>query len=191
MNRSCSAADGRTAQILTENFTWRGDAFYEGIDDNVSTGSVTSKRQKAPSNVCASAQNYAMKKDIDATRTQMLLPSISQTGIDLAEQEIRQLRRCSQPTTAKSNASYITRNKRIQEECRISGVAAARAWALKVSTPLQKRRWLFRDAAVIISPEAMQQSIREIQEYTNNYVTSSTTLMLVMVVKKSSPRSSR
>lgn len=70
-------ADGRTVNVNGKLHGSGASAFYEGTDDNGNMVRVPASAIAAPPTSAASAQNYAMKKDIDAPQTQMLLLSIS------------------------------------------------------------------------------------------------------------------
>ncbi len=71
--------------------------------------------------------------------------------------------------TEQSNASYITRTTYSGERMQgMSGRGSSKEiWALAVSTPLQKRD-VFSGMRKLTSRRAVRQSIREMQEYTNN-----------------------
>ncbi len=72
--------------------------------------------------------------------------------------------------TGKEQRQLYNSAQRIQGRMQNQGGSSKRC-ALAVSTPLQKRRCIFRMPQVdYSSPEAMQQSLFvRIQEYTNNY----------------------
>ncbi|EJX8538292.1 DNA transfer protein, partial [Salmonella enterica] len=65
-NRVVQLADGRTVNIDGKLHGAGANAFYEGIDDNGNMVRVPASAIAAPPTSAASAQNYAMKKDIDA-----------------------------------------------------------------------------------------------------------------------------
>ncbi|MBZ4842394.1 DNA transfer protein, partial [Salmonella enterica subsp. enterica serovar Typhimurium] len=65
-NRVVQLADGRTVSVGGKLHGAGANAFYEGIDDNGNMVRVPASAIAAPPTSAASAQNYAMKKDIDA-----------------------------------------------------------------------------------------------------------------------------
>ncbi len=89
-NRVVQLADGRTVNIDGKLHGAGANAFYEGIDDNGNMVRVPASAIAAPPTSAASAQNYAMKKDIDAIANADASALDFMTGMT-GGQEIRQL----------------------------------------------------------------------------------------------------
>lgn len=170
-NRVVQLADGRTVNIDGKLHGAGANAFYEGIDDNGNMVRVPASAIAAPPTSAASAQNYAMKKDIDAIANADASALDFMTGMTggAGNQAIGADVRSR--LTGKEQRQLYNSAQRIQGRMQNQGVAAARDMGASGINTIAEAKMYFQGMPQVdySSPEAMQQSIREIQEYTNNY----------------------
>ncbi|EOG9771849.1 phage DNA ejection protein [Salmonella enterica subsp. enterica serovar Infantis] len=173
-NRVVQLADGRTVNIDGKLHGAGANAFYEGIDDNGNMVRVPASAIAAPPTSAASAQNYAMKKDIDA------IANADASALDFMTGMTGMTGGAGNPAigadvrsrlTGKEQRQLYNSAQRIQGRMQNQGVAAARDMGASGINTIAEAKMYFQGMPQVdySSPEAMQQSIREIQEYTNNY----------------------
>ncbi|EGP1175958.1 DNA transfer protein [Salmonella enterica] len=167
-NRVVQLADGRTVSVGGKLHGAGANAFYEGIDDNGNMVRVPASAIAAPPTSAASAQNYAMKKDIDAIANadaSALDFMTGGAGNPAIGADVRSR------LTGKEQRQLYNSAQRIQGRMQNQGVAAARDMGASGINTIAEAKMYFQGMPQVdySSPEAMQQSIREIQEYTNNY----------------------
>ncbi|EAU0138358.1 DNA transfer protein [Salmonella enterica] len=173
-NRVVQLADGRTVNIDGKLHGAGANAFYEGIDDNGNMVRVPASAIAAPPTSAASAQNYAMKKDIDAIAnadTSALDFMTGMTGMTGGAGNPAIGADVRSRLTGKEQRQLYNSAQRIQGRMQNQGVAAARDMGASGINTIAEAKMYFQGMPQVdySSPEAMQQSIREIQEYTNNY----------------------
>lgn len=178
-NRVVQLADGRTVSVGGKLHGAGANAFYEGIDDNGNMVRVPASAIAAPPTSAASAQNYAMKKDIDAIANADASALDFMTGMTGGAGNPAIGADVRSRLTGKEQRQLYNSAQRIQGRMQNQGVAAARDMGASGINTIAEAKMYFQGMPQVdySSPEAMQQSIREIQEYTNNY----NQLMLVMV----------
>ncbi|EAA3203195.1 DNA transfer protein [Salmonella enterica subsp. enterica serovar Hadar] len=170
-NRVVQLADGRTVNIDGKLHGAGANAFYEGIDDNGNMVRVPASAIAAPPTSAASAQNYAMKKDIDAIANADASALDFMTGMTGGAGDPAIGADVRSRLTGKEQRQLYNSAQRIQGRMQNQGVAAARDMGASGINTIAEAKMYFQGMPQVdySSPEAMQQSIREIQEYTNNY----------------------
>ncbi len=170
-NRVVQLADGRTVSVGGKLHGAGANAFYEGIDDNGNMVRVPASAIAAPPTSAASAQNYAMKKDIDAIANADASALDFMTGMTGGAGNPEIGADVRSRLTGKEQRQLYNSAQRIQGRMQNQGVAAARDMGASGINTIAEAKMYFQGMPQVdySSPEAMQQSIREIQEYTNNY----------------------
>ncbi|EBD2587620.1 DNA transfer protein, partial [Salmonella enterica] len=170
-NRVVQLADGRTVSVGGKLHGAGANAFYEGIDDNGNMVRVPASAIAAPPTSVASAQNYAMKKDIDAIANADASALDFMTGMTGGAGNPAIGADVRSRLTGKEQRQLYNSAQRIQGRMQNQGVAAARDMGASGINTIAEAKMYFQGMPQVdySSPEAMQQSIREIQEYTNNY----------------------
>lgn len=170
-NRVVQLADGRTVSVGGKLHGAGANAFYEGIDDNGNMVRVPASAIAAPPTSAASAQNYAMKKDIDAIANADASALDFMTGMTGGAGNPAIGADVRSRLTGKEQRQLYNSAQRIQGRMQNQGVAAARDMGVSGINTIAEAKMYFQGMPQVdySSPEAMQQSIREIQEYTNNY----------------------
>ncbi|EDT5076997.1 DNA transfer protein [Salmonella enterica subsp. enterica serovar Nottingham] len=170
-NRVVQLADGRTVNIDGKLHGAGANAFYEGIDDNGNMVRVPASAIAAPPTAAASAQNYAMKKDLDAIAGAKPGDLEFITGVTggngtaaLGADVITRL-------SGKEQRQLYNATQRIQGRMQNQGIAAARDMGASGINTVAEAKMYFQGMPQFdfSSPEAAQRSAREIQEYTDNY----------------------
>ncbi|EAS1948186.1 DNA transfer protein [Salmonella enterica] len=164
-------ADGRTVNVNGKLHGSGASAFYEGIDDNGNMVRVPASAIAAPPTSAVSAQNYAMKKDLDAIVGAKSGDLDFITGITggngtaaLGADVISRL-------SGKEQRQLYNATQRIQGRMQNQGIAAARDMGASGINTVAEAKMYFQGMPQFdfSSPEAAQRSAREIQEYTDNY----------------------
>ncbi|ENI5969737.1 DNA transfer protein [Salmonella enterica subsp. enterica serovar Muenchen] len=170
-NRVVQLADGRTVNIDGKLHGAGASAFYEGIDDNGNMVRVPASAIATPPTSAASAQNYAMKKDIDAIANADASALDFMTGMTGGAGNPAIGADVRSRLTGKEQRQLYNSAQRIQGRMQNQGVAAARDMGASGINTIAEAKMYFQGMPQVdySSPDAMQQSIREIQEYTNNY----------------------
>ncbi|EDJ8984931.1 DNA transfer protein [Salmonella enterica subsp. diarizonae] len=164
-------ADGRTVNVNGKLHGSGASAFYEGTDDNGNMVRVPASAIAAPPTSAASAQNYAMKKDIDAIANADASALDFMTGMTGGAGDPATGADILSRFAGKEQRQLYNSAQRIQGRMQNQGVAAARDMGASGINTIAEAKMYFQGMPQVdySSPEAMQQSIREIQEYTNNY----------------------
>ncbi|HBB6398217.1 TPA: phage DNA ejection protein [Escherichia coli] len=164
-------ADGRTVTVGRKLHGAGANAFYEGIDNEGNMVRVPASSIAAPATSSASAQNYAMKKDIDAIANADASALDFMTGMTGGAGNPAIGADVRSRLTGKEQRQLYNSAQRIQGRMQNQGVAAARDMGASGINTVAEAKMYFQGMPQVdySSPEAMQQSIREIQEYTNNY----------------------
>ncbi|WP_420283225.1 phage DNA ejection protein [Serratia liquefaciens] len=165
-------ADGRTVNVTGKLHGSGASAFYEGVDDAGNMVRVPASAIAAPATSAANAQNYAMKKDIDAisdadaSQLDFMTGITGGSGSPSIDAEFR-----SRLPGSKEQRQLYNATKRIQGRMQNQGVAAARDMGASGINTVAEAKMYFQSMPQVdySSPGSMQQSVRDIQEYTNNY----------------------
>ncbi|EKK2890674.1 DNA transfer protein [Escherichia coli] len=169
--RTVQLADGRTVTVGGKLHGAGANAFYEGVDNEGNMVRVPASSIAAPATSSASAQNYAMKKDIDAIANADASALDFMTGMTGGAGNPAIGADVRSRLTGKEQRQLYNSAQRIQGRMQNQGVAAARDMGASGINTVAEAKMYFQGMPQVdySSPEAMQQSIREIQEYTNNY----------------------
>ncbi|EFN4841290.1 DNA transfer protein [Escherichia coli] len=169
--RTVQLSDGRTVTVGGKLHGAGANAFYEGIDNEGNMVRVPASSIAAPATSSASAQNYAMKKDIDAIANADASALDFMTGMTGGAGNPAIGADARSRLTGKEQRQLYNSAQRIQGRMQNQGVAAARDMGASGINTVAEAKMYFQGMPQVdySSPEAMQQSIREIQEYTNNY----------------------
>lgn len=163
-------ADGRTVSVSGKLHGAGANAFYEGTDDSGNMVRVPASAISAPPTSAAVAQNYAMKKDIDtianadSNQLDFMTGITGGTGSPAIGADVR-----SRLPGNKEQRQLYNATRRIQGRMQNQGVAAAKDMGASGINTIPEARMYFQSMPQLdySSPEAMQQSLRDIQEYTD------------------------
>nr|WP_234276174.1 phage DNA ejection protein [Klebsiella aerogenes] len=169
--RKVQLSDGRTVSIVGQLHGAGANAFYEGIDNDGNTVRVPANSIAAPATSASNANNYAMKKDIDAISNAdpgtlgFMTGYTGDTGSPAWGADVRSR------VGGKEQRQLYNAAQRIQGRMQNQGVAAARDMGASGINTVAEAKMYFQSMPQVdySSPEALQQSMRDIQEYTDNY----------------------
>lgn len=170
-SRVVQLADGRTVSIGGKLHGAGANAFYEGVDDAGNMLRVPANAIAAPPTSAATAQNYAMKKDLDAIsgassdQLGFMTGITGGNGTPSWDAEVRSR------WSGGDQRQLYNATKRIQGKMQNQGIAAARDMGASGINTVAEAKMYFQGMPQVdySSPEAMQQSVRDIQQYTDNY----------------------
>lgn len=169
--RTVQLADGRTVTVGGKLHGAGANAFYEGIDNEGNMVRVPAGSIAAPATSAATAQNYAMKKDLDAIsgaspdQLGFMTGITGGNGSPSLDAEVRSR------WSGGDQRQLYNATKRIQGKMQNQGIAAARDMGASGINTVAEAKMYFQGMPQIdySSPEAMQQSVRDIKQYTDNY----------------------
>lgn len=164
-------ADGRTVNVAGKLHGSGANAFYEGIDDAGNMVRVPASAIAAPPTSAASAQNYAMKKDLDAISGASSGDLDFMTGVTGGNGTPALGADVRSRLSGKEQRQLYNATQRIQGRMQNQGIAAARDMGASGINTVAEAKMYFQGMPQFdfSSPEAAQQSARDIQEYTDNY----------------------
>ncbi|MDM3265681.1 DNA transfer protein [Citrobacter sp. Cf039] len=170
-DRVVQLADGRTVNVGGKLHGAGANAFYEGIDNAGNMVRVPASSIAAPATSAASAQNYAMKKDLDAILNASSDKLGFMTGITGGNGTPSWDAEVKSRWNGGDQRQLFNATKRIQGKMQNQGIAAARDMGASGINTVAEAKMYFQGMPQVdySSPEAMQQSIRDIQQYTDNY----------------------
>lgn len=170
-SRVVQLADGRTVNVGGKLHGAGANAFYEGIDDNGNMVRVPASAIAAPPTSAARAQNYAMSKDLNAILEAPADNLNFMTGLTGGNGTPSWDAEARSRWNGGDQRQLFNATKRIQGKMQNQGVAAARDMGASGINTIPEAKMYFQGMPQVdySSPEAMQQSIRDIQEYTDNY----------------------
>lgn len=169
--RVVQLSDGRTVNVGGKLHGAGANAFYEGIDDNGNMVRVPASAIAAPPTSAASAQNYAMAKDLNSIlnaptdRLDFMTGVTGGNGSPSWDAEVRSR------LGGGEQRQLFNATKRIQGKMQNQGIAAARDMGASGINTVAEAKMYFQGMPQVdySSPEAMQQSLRDIQQYTDQY----------------------
>ncbi|MGJ5664065.1 phage DNA ejection protein [Morganella morganii] len=169
--RTVQLSDGRTVGIVGKVHGAGANAYYEGIDNNGNTVRVPANSIAAPASSSASATNYAMKKDIDAILNADPEQLDFMTGVSGGVGAPAVGADYRSRWSGKEQRQFYTAAQRVQGRMQNQGIAAARDMGASGINTVAEAKMYFQGMPQMdySSPDAMKQSLMEIQEYTNNY----------------------
>lgn len=170
-DRTVQLADGRTVSIVGKLHGSGQNAFYEGIDNAGNTVRVPANSIAAPATSAASAQNYAMKKDLDAISGASADDLGFMTGVTGSSGSPALGADIRSRASGGDQRKLYNAAQRVQGKMQNQGVAAARDMGASGINTVAEAKMYFQGMPQVdySSPEAMQQSMRDIQQYTDNY----------------------
>ncbi|MCX8965120.1 DNA transfer protein [Erwinia psidii] len=170
-DRTVQLADGRTVNVSGNVHGSGANAFYEGIDNDGNMVRVPANSIAAPATSAAIAQNYAMKKDIDAIADADAGDLNFMTGITGGTGSPALFTEQRSRITSVKQRNLYNASRRIQGRMQNQGVAAARDMGASGINTVAEAKMYFQGMPQVdySSPEAMQESLRSISEYTDNY----------------------
>ncbi|EMS7282102.1 phage DNA ejection protein [Escherichia coli] len=169
--RTVQLADGRTVTVGGKLHGAGANAFYEGIDNEGNMVRVPAGSIAAPATSAASAQNYAMKKDLDAISGASIDDLGFMTGITGSSGSPALGADISSRASGGDQRKLYNAAQRIQGKMQNQGIAAARDMGASGINTVAEAKMYFQGMPQVdfSSPEALQQSMRDIQQYTDNY----------------------
>lgn len=169
--RTVQLADGRTVSIVGKLHGAGQNAFYEGVDNAGNTVRVPANSIAAPATSAASAQNYAMKKDLDAISGASADDLGFMTGVTGSSGSPALGADIRSRASGGDQRRLYNAAQRVQGKMQNQGIAAARDMGASGINTVAEAKMYFQGMPQVdySSPEAMQQSMRDIQQYTDNY----------------------
>lgn len=169
--RTVQLADGRTVTVGGKLHGAGANAFYEGIDNEGNMVRVPAGSIAAPATSAASAQNYAMKKDLDAISGASIDDLGFMTGITGSSGSPALGADIRSRASGGDQRKLYNAAQRIQGKMQNQGIAAARDMGASGINTVEEAKMYFQGMPQVdfSSPEALQQSMRDIQQYTDNY----------------------
>ncbi|EIP7893771.1 TPA: phage DNA ejection protein [Escherichia coli] len=169
--RTVQLADGRTVTVGGKLHGAGANAFYEGIDNEGNMVRVPAGSIAAPATSAASAQNYAMKKDLDAVSGASIDDLGFMTGITGSSGSPALGADIRSRASGGDQRKLYNAAQRIQGKMQNQGIAAARDMGASGINTVAEAKMYFQGMPQVdfSSPEALQQSMRDIQQYTDNY----------------------
>lgn len=169
--RVVQLSDGRTVNVGGKLHGAGANAFYEGVDDNGNMVRVPASAIAAPPTSAASAQNYAMSKDLNAIldapadKLNFMTGVTGGNGSPSWDAEVRSR------LGGGDQRQLFNATKRIQGKMQNQGIAAARDMGASGINTVAEAKMYFQGMPQVdySSPDAMQQSMRDIQQYTDQY----------------------
>ena len=169
--RTVQLSDGRTVSIIGKLHGAGANAFYEGIANDGNTVRVPANSIAAPATSAASAQNYAMKKDLDAISSASADDLGFMTGVTGSSGSPALGADIRSRASGGDQRKLYNAAQRVQGKMQNQGIAAARDMGASGINTVAEAKMYFQGMPQVdySSPEAMQQSMRDIQQYTDNY----------------------
>ncbi|AXX02807.1 phage DNA ejection protein [Cronobacter sakazakii] len=170
-SRLVQLSDGRTVKVSGKVHGAGANAFYEGVDDNGNMVRVPTSAISAPPSSATSAQNYAMKKDLDAIEAATADQLEFMTGVTGGNGAPAFGADVRSRIGGKEQRQLYNATQRIQGRMQNQGIAAARDMGASGINTVAEAKMYFQGMPQLdfSSPEAAQQSVRAIREYTDNY----------------------
>lgn len=169
--RSVQLSDGRTVQISGKLHGAGANAFYEGVDNSGNTVRVPANAIAAPASSSANATNYAMKKDMNSILDAKSDDLDFMTGFTGGAGDPALGADLRSRWNGGEQRQLFMAAQRIQGRMQNQGIAAARDMGASGINTVAEAKMYFQGMPQVdySSPEAIKQSIREIQQYTDNY----------------------
>lgn len=169
--RTVQLSDGRTVTVGGKLHGAGANAFYEGIDNDGNMVRVPASSIAAPATSAANAQNYEMKKDLDAISGASIDDLGFMTGITGSSGSFALGADIRSRASGGDQRRLYNAAQRIMGKMQNQGIAAARDMgASGINTEAEANRYFQgMPKPDFSSPEALQQSMRDIQQYTDNY----------------------
>ncbi|HEB1262763.1 TPA: phage DNA ejection protein [Escherichia albertii] len=169
--RTVQLADGRTVTVGGKLHGAGANAFYEGIDNEGNIVRVPAGSIAAPATSAANAQNYEMKKDLEAISGASIDDIGFMTGITGSSGSFALGADIRSRASGAEERRLYNAAQRILGKMQNQGIAAARDMGASGINTVAEAKMYFQGMPKpdFSSPEALQQSMRDIQQYTDNY----------------------
>nr|WP_277629078.1 phage DNA ejection protein [Klebsiella pneumoniae] len=170
-NRIVQLSDGRTVNVGGKLHGAGANAFYEGVDDNGNMVRVPASAIAAPPTSAASAQNYAMAKDLDAIENASPDKLDFMTGVTGGNGSPAIGADVRSRLKGGDQRKLYNATQRIQGRMQNQGIAAARDMGASGINTVAEAKMYFQGMPQLdfSSPEAAQESVRNIRQYTDQY----------------------
>lgn len=174
-DRAVQLADGRTVTVGGKLHGAGANAFYEGKDNDGNMVRVPASAIAAPATSAASSQNYAMAKDINSileVPKEMLGEKLGfMTGMTGGNGSPSWDAEARSRWNGGDQRQLFNATKRIQGKMQNQGIAAARDMGASGINTVAEAKMYFQGMPQVdySSPEAMQSSLRDIKQYTDQY----------------------
>lgn len=169
--RVVQLSDGRTVNVGGKLHGAGANAFYEGIDDSGNIIRVPASAIAAPATSAASAQNYAMAKDLEAIENASSENLDFMTGVTGGNGAPALGADVRSRLTGGDQRKLYNATQRIQGRMQNQGIAAARDMGASGINTVAEAKMYFQGMPQLdfSSPEAAQDSVRNIRQYTDQY----------------------
>lgn len=169
--RVVQLSDGRTVNVGGKLHGAGANAFYEGVDDNGNMVRVPASTIAAPPTSAASAQNYAMSKDLTAIENASPDTLGFMTGVTGGNGSPAFGADVRSRISGKDERQVYNAAQRIQGKMQNQGIAAARDMGASGINTVAEAKMYFQGMPQIdfSSPDAVQESVRNIRQYTDQY----------------------
>lgn len=170
-NRQVQLSDGRTVTVGGKLHGAGANAFYEGRDDNGNVVRVPASSIAAPATSAAAAGNYAMAKDLDALESASPDSLGFMTGVTGGNGTPAFGADLRSRVGGKEERQVYNAAQRIQGKMQNQGIAAARDMGASGINTVAEAKMYFQGMPQVdfSSPEAVQESVRNIRQYTDQY----------------------
>lgn len=170
-SRAVQLSDGRTVNVSGKLHGAGANAFYEGVDNDGNVVRVPASSIAAPATSATNAQNFTMKKDLDALSGAdedslgFLTGLTGGNGSPAIGSDYRSR------FTGKEQRQLYTAAQRVQGRMQNQGIAAARDMGASGINTVAEAKMYFQGMPQIdfSSPGSLKSSIDDIKSYTNNY----------------------
>jgi len=170
-DRTVQLSDGRTVTVGGKLHGAGPNAFYEGVDNDGNMVRVPASAIAAPATSAASAQNYAMAKDLDAIEGASPDSLGFMTGITGGNGAPALGADVRSRLKGGDERKLYNATQRIQGRMQNQGIAAARDMGASGINTVAEAKMYFQGMPQLdfSSPDAAQESVRNIRQYTDQY----------------------
>lgn len=170
-DRTVQLSDGRTVTVGGKLHGSGPNAFYEGIDNDGNMVRVPASAIAAPATSAASAQNYAMAKDLDAIEGASPDSLGFMTGVTGGNGAPAIGADVRSRLKGGDERKLYNATQRIQGRMQNQGIAAARDMGASGINTVAEAKMYFQGMPQLdfSSPESAQESVRNIRQYTDQY----------------------
>lgn len=171
--RSVQLADGRSVTVSGKVHGSGANAFYEGVDNDGNVIRVPASSISAPATSAASAQSSGMNKDMNLIIGAGSDDLSFMTGITGGNGNPALGADVRSRIAGKDERQLYNAAQRIQGRMRNQGIAAARDMGASGINTVAEAKMYFQGMPQIdySSPNAMQQSVQNIKQYTDQFNT--------------------
>lgn len=171
--RSVQLADGRSVTVSGKVHGSGANAFYEGVDNDGNVIRVPASSISAPATSAASAQSSGMNKDMNLIIGAGSDDLSFMTGVTGGNGNPALGADVRSRIAGKDERQLYNAAQRIQGRMRNQGIAAARDMGASGINTVAEAKMYFQGMPQIdySSPNAMQQSVQNIKQYTDQFNT--------------------